>query len=153
MGRARALLLAATAAAAMGATAAAQARRHHGRAATATVGLRQTGLGPILVDGAGFTLFEFTRDRKNQNACMAISGCSSVWPALAVTGSPSAGPGVEASKLSTITLPGGSRQVTYRGHPLYTYSFDTGPGETGYVGASEFGGRWYTLNAKGKAIR
>ncbi len=64
-----------------------------------------------------------------------------------------AGAGVEAAKLSTITLPGGAHQVTYNGHPLYTYTGDAMPGETGYVGADEFGGHWYAQNAKAKPVK
>ncbi len=153
MRRAGTMLLAALLAAAFGVSAA-QASRHHGRSAgTATVELRTTKLGAIVVDGAGFTLYEFTHDKKNKDTCMTISGCSSVWPALTVSGTPTAGAGVEAKKLSTITLSGGAHQVTYNGHPLYTYTGDSAPGETGYVGADEFGGHWYALNAKAKPVK
>jgi len=123
------------------------------RATTATVELRETKLGEILVNASGFTLFEFTKDHKNMDDCVNITGCTGVWPPLEVTGTPTAGPGLIASKLSTITLPGGASQVTYAGHPLYMYSHDKGPGETSYVGASEFGGKWFALNAKGKKVK
>jgi predicted lipoprotein with Yx(FWY)xxD motif len=60
---------------------------------------------------------------------------------------------VQASKLSSITLPGGAKQVTYMGHALYLYSGDEGPGETSYIGAREFGGSWYALTGAGRAVR
>jgi predicted lipoprotein with Yx(FWY)xxD motif len=123
------------------------------RAQNATVELRETSLGKILVSASGFTLFEFTKDKKLKDNCVTISGCPEVWPPLEVTGTPTAGTGVNASLLSTITLPGGAKQVTYKGHPLYMYIHDVGPGETGYVGAFEFGGHWYALNAKGRAVK
>ena len=72
---------------------------------------------------------------------------------LTTTGKPKAGPGVSASKLSTITLSGGAKQVTYAGHPLYLYSFASGPGDTSYVGAMQFGGSWYAINAAGHAVK
>ena len=44
-------------------------------------------------------------------------------------------------------------QVTYAGHPLYTYTGDSGPGKTSYVGVKAFGGAWYALNASGGAVK
>lgn len=118
-----------------------------GRAAT--VQLRHTSLGKILVNSSGRTLYEFTRDRRNKNSCAAISGCSAVWPALKASGRPTAGSGVKASLLSTTS----SHQVTYAGHPLYTYSGDSGPGKTSYVGVKQFGGTWYAINASGGTVK
>ncbi len=118
----------------------------------ATVQLHNTSLGKILVDSSGFTLYEFTKDSRNKNTCVKVSGCSAVWPALSAHGSPTAGPGVKASLLSTIKLPGGARQVTYAGHPLYLYSEAGERGETSYVGVSHFGGRWLAVNAGGRAV-
>jgi predicted lipoprotein with Yx(FWY)xxD motif len=115
---------------------------------SATVQLRRTNLGSILVSSSGRTLYEFTRDRAGKNSCAAINGCSEVWPALNASGRPSAGAGVKASLLST-----SGRQVTYAGHPLYTYSGDSGPGATSYVGVKQFGGTWYAVNAAGGAVK
>jgi predicted lipoprotein with Yx(FWY)xxD motif len=133
------------------AVASAQPRAH--TAQTNTIELRETNLGQIVVNSSGFTLFMFTKDRMKKEACQSISGCTSVWPPLLVTGTPMAGPGLNAKKLSTITLENGTKQATYAGHPLYMYSFNKGPGETGYVGAKEFGGSWFALNAMGKKVK
>jgi predicted lipoprotein with Yx(FWY)xxD motif len=122
-----------------------------GRAAK--VGLRHTRVGTILVSSSGRTLYEFTRDRPSSNSCVKISGCSETWPALKTTGKPMAGPGVRASLLSTIRLPGGVRQVTYAGHALYLYTGDSGPGQTAYVGEKAFGGHWYAIDASGRTVR
>jgi predicted lipoprotein with Yx(FWY)xxD motif len=124
---------------------------HAGRAAS--VQLHNTSLGKILVDASGFTLYEFTRDSRNKDTCVTVSGCSKVWPALIAHGSPTAGSGVKASLLSSIKLPGASRQVTYAGHPLYAYAEAAERAETAYVGVSHFGGRWEAVNAAGGAIR
>jgi predicted lipoprotein with Yx(FWY)xxD motif len=118
----------------------------------ATVQLRNTRLGKILVDASGFTLYEFSRDSRNSDTCVRISGCSKVWPAL-ISAKPTAGPGVKGSLLSTITLPGGTKQVTYAGHALYHYNEATERAETSYVGVSHFGGRWYGVNAAGGTVR
>ncbi|HEY2282287.1 MAG TPA: hypothetical protein VGH60_01915 [Solirubrobacteraceae bacterium] len=124
---------------------------HVARAAKVT--LRHTRLGNILATSSGFTLYEFTHDRGPHNSCVHISECSSTWPPYTTSGRPSAGPGVRASLLSSIKIPGGKTQVTYAGRPLYLYSGDSGPGETSYVGESMFGGRWYGLNASGGAVK
>jgi predicted lipoprotein with Yx(FWY)xxD motif len=121
-----------------------------------TVKLRKTGLGKILVNSKGFTLYMFTRDRRNKDNCYKISSsfgrCRDSWPPLPTKGKPTAGPGVKASLLGKIKLPNGTWQVTYNGHPLYTYAFDSGPGQTSYVGCPQFGGTWKALNAAGKAV-
>lgn len=115
----------------------------------ATVQLRHTRLGSILVSSSGRTLYEFTRDRGKKNSCAAIKGCSAVWPSLKASGRPTAGAGIKASLLSTTS----GNQVTYAGHPLYTYSGDSGPGQTSYVGVKAFGGTWYAINASGGTVR
>jgi predicted lipoprotein with Yx(FWY)xxD motif len=122
-------------------------------ARAAKVQLRKTSFGKILVDSSGFTLYRFTRDTHNKNTCIKISGCSQVWRALSTSGNPTAGPGVKASLLSTIKLPGGTKQVTYAGHPLYTYTPASEPGETSYVGAIQFGGAWDAVNAQGNNVK
>jgi predicted lipoprotein with Yx(FWY)xxD motif len=122
-------------------------------ARAAKVGLRHTSLGTILVTSSGFTLYRFTRDPRNKDTCVKVSECSSVWPALRTTGRPVAGPGVKASLLSSISLPGGGRQVTYAGHPLYTYAPASERGETAYVGAMQFGGTWDAVGPSGGLVK
>ncbi len=119
----------------------------------ASVQLRHTSLGEILVSSSGQTLYEFTRDRTDHDSCVSVKGCSQVWPALRASGKPTAGAGLRSSLLSTISLAGGVKQLTYAGHPLYTYSGAYGAGETSYVGAKQFGGSWYALSASGAAVR
>ncbi len=144
------LAVALASAASVATVASAQSNRpaaHSSRAAT--VQLRHTNLGSILVSGSGRTLYEFTRDHAKKNSCAAIKGCSEVWPSLKASGRPTAGSGVKASLLSTTS----GNQVTYAGHPLYTYSGDSGPGQTSYVGAKTFGGTWYAINASGGTVK
>jgi predicted lipoprotein with Yx(FWY)xxD motif len=116
-----------------------------------TVELRKTKLGKILVNPAGSILYEFTKDHPKKDVCVSISGCSTTWVAMPVEGKPSAGPGVKASLLSSIALPEGINQVTYAGHPLYIYA--AAPTLTSYVGAKQFGGKWYAINAKGHTVK
>jgi len=43
----------------------------------------------------------------------------------------------------------GSTQVTYAGHPLYTYTADASPGDTNGNGINEFGAVWYAVQPNG----
>jgi predicted lipoprotein with Yx(FWY)xxD motif len=115
--------------------------------------LRHTNLGNVLVDSSGFTVFHFSKDTGKQNTCLTTSECSTTWPALTTSGTPTAGPGVKSSLLSTIALHGGMRQVTYAGHPLYRYSLASERGETGYAGVKQFGGTWFALSASGANVK
>jgi predicted lipoprotein with Yx(FWY)xxD motif len=115
--------------------------------------LRRTGLGTILVNGRGFTVYVFTRDGRSKDNCVAVSGCPSVWPPVTTSGKAVAGRGVSSRLIGTIALKSGLKQVTYAGHPLYTYVADSGPGQTFYVDVSEFGGRWLAVNATGNRVK
>ena len=118
----------------------------------ATVRLEQTSLGEILVDGSGHTLYLFTRDRHGKDSCTKVAGCLETWPALTTTSRPVAGANVRTSLLGTIKLHGRLRQVTYAGHPLYTYALDSIRRSTFNIGADEYGGAWYAINAAGEAV-
>ena len=115
--------------------------------------LGKTSLGKTVQTGRGFTVYMFTRDRRNHDNCVRVSGCTGVWPAVTTSGRPVLGPGLKRSLIGTITLPSGAKQVTYAGHPLYRYIGDSGPGDTSYVGFSQFGGSWFALNAAGHAVK
>ncbi len=78
--------------------------------------------------------------------------CASVWPPLMTTGKPTAGPGVTASKLGTTKRSDGATEVTYNGHPLYTYAGDSAPGQTSGQGLDDYGAEWYVLAAGGNKI-
>jgi predicted lipoprotein with Yx(FWY)xxD motif len=118
----------------------------------AKVNLRNTKIGKVLVNSRGFTLYEFARDARNKDNCVSIPGCKTVWPLAYTSGKPIAGKGVRRSLLGTITLSNGRRQVTYAGHPLYTYIGDGAAGNTFGAGILQAGGRWYALNAAGHRV-
>lgn len=119
-------------------------------ASTPTIKLMKTSDGKLL-SNKGFVVYMFTHDKKNQNSCLKISGCKSIWGAVTTSGKPMAGTGVKKSLLGTIKIAGGKHQVTYAGHALYMYKFGT-KGSSSYVGVSEFGGHWDGLRASGKAV-
>lgn len=109
--------------------------------------------GKILANAKGFTIYVFTRDTRNQDKCITIHNCKTFWPPVTTEGKPVAGTGVNQSLLGTIKVAGVGQQVTYNGHPLYTYSGDSGPHQTSYVNFSAFGGRWPAMNAKGQEVK
>lgn len=106
-------------------------------------------LGKILVDAHGRTLYLFEKDSGGRSFC--AGSCASVWPPLTVNGTPTPGGGVSASALGT-TSRGGKTQVTYHGHPLYYYVSDSGPGQVGGQGLTQFGALWYVISPEGHAI-
>jgi len=116
-------------------------------AGTALVELGETDLGEVLVDSAGMTLYLFTQDSEGQSAC--TEGCAEAWPPLLADGAPSGGEGVDESLLGTIERADGSMQVTYNGHPLYTYAADSAPGDTTGQGVGDV---WYAVDAQGNAV-
>jgi predicted lipoprotein with Yx(FWY)xxD motif len=116
----------------------------------ATVSLRKTGLGRILVNARGHTLYLFAKDRNAKSSCSG--SCARFWPPLLSRGKPTAGFGVRTSLLGTTRRSNGSLQVTYNKHPLYTYALDTRAGQTRGEGNSRFGAKWWAVSANGRAV-
>ena len=102
----------------------------------------------ILVDSKGFTLYDFHKDKGAKSAC--YGACAGVWPPLTTSGKPQATSGAEASKLGTTERSDGTLQVTYAGHPLYTYVVDKKPGEAKGNDFSSYGAQWYALKSNGE---
>ena len=127
-------------------------RRVRARAGLTQISARKTSLGTLLVAGNGHTLYAFSRDSMNTDACASLNGCLQLWPMMAAHGKLTAGSGIKQSLLGTI-LVRGQRQATYAGHPLYTYIGDAAPAETSYVGVSEAGGTWPAVSPGGALIK
>ncbi len=104
-------------------------------------------LGTILVDSEGLTLYDFEKDKGTTSSC--YGACASVWPPLTTEGAPRAMGGATASKLGTTKRKDGTVQVTYSGHPLYTYTSDSKPGEANGNDIDLYGGEWYALTPAG----
>jgi len=107
-------------------------------------------LGPILADSSGKTLYLFERDKHGMSAC--TGSCASYWPPLLTKGAPVATTGVKTTLLGTAKRTDGTLQVTYAGHPLYTFKLDAKAGQTKGEGTSFFGGSWYVINATGARV-
>jgi predicted lipoprotein with Yx(FWY)xxD motif len=115
-----------------------------------TVRLASSKLGKILVDSNGDTVYLFQADTGTASTCSGA--CASVWPPLTTTGKPIAGDGVSAAKLGTTMRSDGKTEVTYNGHPLYTFAGDSGPGQTTGEGNQGFGAEWDVLSAAGNKV-
>jgi predicted lipoprotein with Yx(FWY)xxD motif len=119
------------------------------RSKAATVSVRNTKLGRVLVDGRGHTLYLFLKDKDGKSAC--AGACAAAWPPLMTHGKPKAGSGADAKLLGTTVRKSGT-EVTYAGHPLYTYVGDSKAGQTNGQRSTSFGAPWYVLAPSGHQI-
>jgi predicted lipoprotein with Yx(FWY)xxD motif len=102
----------------------------------------------VLADGPGFTLYAFMPDHQGRSQCSGV--CAQAWPPLILPAGiprPAARDGAEAALLGTVRRPGGARQVTYDGWPLYLWEGDHEPGQA--TGQADDMGLWYVLSADG----
>jgi predicted lipoprotein with Yx(FWY)xxD motif len=106
------------------------------------------GLGQVLVNSQGRTLYAFSSDSPQESTCEGA--CEKAWPPLLVAkGEPHPSNGTSAARLGTIERADGTRQVTYAGHALYSYTGDKSPGQANGNGTSAFGGTWTALKGSG----
>lgn len=103
--------------------------------------------GEILVDGAGMTLYMFTKGEPNKSNC--TGGCLAAWPPFLAEGEVQAGPGVDLALIGTADMPDGSKIVTYNQMPLYYWAADRQPGQTSGQGVNDV---WYVVSPKGNAV-
>lgn len=114
-----------------------------------------SGLGTVLVDGRGRTVYILTSGGHANVPCTDASGCTKAWPDLPLPDGVSAakaGSGIKASLLGTMKLSDGETYPTYNGWLVYEYAGDAGPGQANGQGVKSFGGTWYALNASGDPI-
>ncbi|HJY00728.1 MAG TPA: hypothetical protein VJ351_07925 [Streptosporangiaceae bacterium] len=114
-------------------------------AATSTgAGLKTTVIDgtTVLTNAKGFTLYSFAPDTPTVSKC--YGSCAAYWPP--VTGTAPASSGLPGT-VGTITRTGGARQLTYNGHPLYTYIGDSAPGQANGNNLNLNGGLWHEVPA------
>jgi predicted lipoprotein with Yx(FWY)xxD motif len=112
----------------------------------ATIAARST----ILVDADGRSLYLFEKDKGTASTC--YDACASAWPPVTPDAKAVAGTGIDAAKLGTTTRQDGVKEVTYSGHPLYSYAGDRKPGDTTGQDLDQFGAEWYVLAPTGRQI-
>jgi predicted lipoprotein with Yx(FWY)xxD motif len=91
----------------------------------------------VLTNAKGLTVYMFAADSAGKSNC--YGDCASYWPP--VTGSPAHAAGVPGT-FGTTTRTDGTKQVTWNGHPLYTYVGDSGPGQAHGNNLNINGGLW-----------
>jgi predicted lipoprotein with Yx(FWY)xxD motif len=117
---------------------------------SATVRVANSRLGRILVDSTGRTLYLFKADVGTKSAC--FGACATAWPPLRTGGKPAVRGGASAAMVGTIPRSDGARQVTYNGHPLYTFVKDHKPGNVNGQGLTAFGAAWFAVSPAGNQI-
>ena len=111
------------------------------------------GLGVVLINPAGRTLYVFMKDAHRHVTC--TGQCASFWPPLKWKGAgkPKAGGVAKSALLGTDKNPAGGKVVTYNHWPLYTYSGDSAAGQAKGWNQNLNGGKWYVISAKGKVVK
>lgn len=110
-----------------------------GSTAGTMIGTANTSLGTVLTGANGFTLYMFSPDTSTSSAC--TGACATLWPPATGTGTPASGTTLPG-KLGTIMRPDGTTQVEYNGHPAYTYTHDSAPGQTNGEGVLN---QWHVI--------
>jgi predicted lipoprotein with Yx(FWY)xxD motif len=105
-------------------------------------------VGAVLVNAEGFTVYDFHKDKGTTSSC--YGACAEGWPPVTTEGAPTSGEGAMAAKLGTTRRKDGTTQVTYAGHPLYTFAGDSRPGEANGNDVDAFGAEWYALQGSGE---
>lgn len=147
---------ASTAAAAPSTTTAATAPASTTAAAAAPAGgelivTKHSKFGTIVAAGPKrLTVYLFEGDKGGQSAC--AGACASAWPPVTTSAAARAGGAAVASDLGTITRSDGTKQVTYKGHPLYFFVKDQDDGDAYGEGSNAFGAGWYVLTPSGQKI-
>ena len=111
-------------------------------AATKDVKTRTTSLGTILVNSKSLSLYDLSVEKKGHFIC--TGSCTKTWHPLR---SKHKSPTGTVSHLSFLKRPDGSKQVAYKGHPLYTFSGDSKAGQTNGQGFKDVG-TWSVIKVK-----
>lgn len=127
------------------------ARRSAGSVAVKTRNIK--GLGVVLVNTKGRTLYVFMKDKHSKVTC--TGKCASFWPPLKWKSSakPKAGGAAKSSLLSSDKDPAGGKVVTYNHWPLYTFSGDSAAGQAKGWNTTLNGGKWYVISATGTVVK
>ena len=112
------------------------------------------GVGTVLVNGNGQTLYLLSSEQGGKLTCTDDNGCTKVWPDTELPSGKTAGiagTGVQASLLSTVKSTDGKLYLTYNTFPLYTFTGDTKTGTAAGQGITSFGGTWSAITPVGVA--
>jgi predicted lipoprotein with Yx(FWY)xxD motif len=104
-------------------------------------------LGLILYDLSGHTLYTFSKDKGGTSSC--YGACAKKWPPALTEEKPEARGEAVAAKVGATKRKDGTRQLTYAGQPLYTFSGDK-QADTNGNGVTAFGGEWHAIRPNGE---
>ena len=108
-------------------------------------------LGTVVVDGTGFTLYRFDKDKPKPSKSNCNGACATQWPPVLVASAEEAKEvkldGVDAGAVNTVKRADGKLQLTIGGWPVYRYSGDKAAGDTAGQGV---GKRWFAVTPAGK---
>ena len=105
------------------------------------------GLGTVLTDGEGLTLYRFDGDTAQPPTSTCDGDCAEKWPPVPAPLGDVPVQGVSSSLVGVLDRPDGSRQVTVGGWPVYRFAEDTAPGQAKGQGV---GGTWFVAAPDGK---
>lgn len=115
-----------------------------------TIGTARASVGTYLTGASGRALYVWMADSKGRSSCAGT--CASLWPPLRANSMPKVAGGASAADISLISRSDGTKQVAYKGRPLYYYAGDTGPGMTNGQGSNGFGAKWWLIGTSGAQI-
>lgn len=104
------------------------------------------GLGAVLTNAPGLTLYRFDGDTAQPPVSNCDGGCAEAWPPVLVEGAAPRVKGVDSKLLGTVVRKDGRKQLTVAGWPQYTFAKDTKPGEARGVTVA----KWFATAVDGK---
>ncbi|MFD9887749.1 hypothetical protein ACFWY9_00305 [Amycolatopsis sp. NPDC059027] len=105
-------------------------------------------LGPMVVDGSGYTVYRYDRDTSAPPRSVCVEACAQKWTPVRSSGEIPL-TGIDRALVGKVTRADGSDQVTLAGWPLYRYAEDRMPGETSGQGTDR---AWYPVTPDGHKI-
>ncbi|MBB5956021.1 putative lipoprotein with Yx(FWY)xxD motif [Saccharothrix tamanrassetensis] len=106
-----------------------------------------SGLGTVLTDGEGLTLYRFDKDTANPSLSTCDGDCAAKWPPALATSADVEVQGVDKVLVGTVQRDDGTKQLTVGGWPVYRFAQDAAPGEAKGQGV---GGTWFVAAPDGK---
>jgi predicted lipoprotein with Yx(FWY)xxD motif len=108
-----------------------------------------TSKGTVLSNAKGLTLYWFAIDTSTKSNCNGQ--CATFWPPVPASTKVASATSLPG-KFGSITRSDGSKQLTYDGHPLYTFKQDTAAGQINGNGINTSGGLWWAVTPSGSKI-
>jgi predicted lipoprotein with Yx(FWY)xxD motif len=109
-----------------------------------------SGTTSFLTDDQGRAVYVYAQDTQGGTGSACMDDCANTWMPVLVSGTPTAGTGVDATMIGTITRDDGQMQATYNGWPLYYYSGDMAPGDMNGQGMND---EWYLIGPDGTTVQ